>query len=79
MLLCIIIFSEVCTSMAVVKLMKKGSKSKTGEVTNANDGDNHFLRATDVTGKNCKRSGRATRSSQQAKTDTRSGDEGSGH
>lgn len=26
MLLCIIIFSEVCTSMAIVKLMKKGSK-----------------------------------------------------
>ena len=48
MLLCIIIFSEVCTSMAIVKLMKKGSKSESSvsSCDEAEDSiDNHFRRA----------------------------------
>ncbi len=47
MLLCIIIFSEVCTSMATVKLMLKGSKSDASNIAGESDDsiDNHFRRA----------------------------------
>ena len=49
MLLIIVIFSEVCTSMAVVRLMKKGQKSgKTAvDLMSNNDIDNHYRRAVD--------------------------------
>ena len=80
MLLCIIIFSEVCTSMAVVKLMKKSQRSKTAEMNAAtSDVDNHFLRAADKNHNSrhsCnKKGGAGLPSSHQAKTDTRSGAE----
>ena len=49
MLLIIVIFSEVCTSMAVVKLMKKSQKNgKTAvDLMTNNDIDNHYRRAVD--------------------------------
>jgi hypothetical protein len=37
--MCIIIFSEVCTSVAIVKLMLKGNKRKEKE----NNKDNNFF------------------------------------
>mmetsp|Transcript_22810 Transcript_22810/g.30413 ORF Transcript_22810/g.30413 Transcript_22810/m.30413 type:complete len:110 (+) Transcript_22810:908-1237(+) len=43
-LLCIIVFSEVCTSVAVVRLMKKGARlSSSASAPESNDND--FLRA----------------------------------
>ena len=49
MLLCIIVFSEVCTSMAVIKLMKKGTtkSASTGDSEANPEGnatDSHFHR-----------------------------------
>ena len=42
MLICIIIFSEVCTSMAIIKLMKKGENKN--QLHNAEEKDNNFVR-----------------------------------
>lgn len=42
MLICIIVFSEVCTSVAVVRLMKKGNRPFTAKANNKND--NNYLR-----------------------------------
>ena len=48
MLLCIIIFSEACTSVAIVRLMKKGSK--TTDPVRDEAQDNHFIRAPQPNG-----------------------------
>lgn len=49
-LLCIIILSEVCTSMAVVKLMLKGSKQSQGEDNNYKAADSARLRSQNSAG-----------------------------
>ena len=46
MLLCIIIFSEVCTSVVIVRLMRKSSGTDDESASVVSNGkDNHFTRA----------------------------------
>ena len=76
MLLCIIIFSEVCTSMAIVKLMKKGRKSVDDTLEDGKD--NHFVRVQHPESKHHsrkqgQRSGRISSDKDLRKTNTRSG------
>lgn len=48
MLLIVVIFSEVCTSVIVVKLMKKGQRTaKTAAATFDEEIDNHYGRAVE--------------------------------
>ncbi len=81
MLLCIIIFSEVCTSMATVKLMLKGSKSDGSNIAGESDDsiDNHFRRAQKgetLMDEECKRGSNNVSGLLQQKTRSHSGSGG---
>ena len=47
MLLIVVIFSEVCTSVIVVKLMKKGQRTAKTTATFDEEIDNHYGRAVE--------------------------------
>lgn len=73
-LLCIIIFSEVCTSMAVVKLMLKGTKQ-----TQRDENQYHAVNAAHITSQNSaqstgkpKKKGKHTSDHHEKKTNSQS-------